>query len=87
MLAAIAAIILVPRSTIVQRYEGLGVVVCVLACGIFLVRRVLRLMAEEDKLEEEQLKHKHAIASASPSNTVGSQPGSTAPSPEADEAR
>ena len=49
-LGVIAAVIFVPLSPLAQRYEGLGVALCVVACGAFLVRRFIRLLAEEDEL-------------------------------------
>src|ERR1700677_2696626 len=48
------------RSAIFPNYLGLVVALCVLGCGLLLVRRVIRLMAEFDKLQEPQLDEKAA---------------------------
>jgi hypothetical protein len=53
-LGAIAFIIFVSRSAIAQPYEGLGIALCAVACGILLVRHAFRALMEQDKLQEEQ---------------------------------
>jgi hypothetical protein len=82
-LGAIAVIVFVPRSVLVQRYEGLGVALCFVACGVFLVRRFIRVLAEEDKLQEQQLKADQATASPSQPNPAGQETNLTTSPPEA----
>ena len=53
-LGAIAAIVYVPSSALGQSYGGLAVALCVVASGVFLVRRFILVLAEEDKLQEDQ---------------------------------
>ena len=59
--------------------EGLGVAFCVIVCGGLLVRRELRVMAEEDKLQEEQLNQ--ATVSPPESNPASQETNLTTPPP------
>src|ERR1700690_2136056 len=52
-LGVIAVIVYVSRPALAQSYEGLAVALCVIACGVFLVRRFTRVLAEEDRLQEQ----------------------------------
>ena len=83
LLAAIAMIVYLLRSGLAQRYEGLGVALCAVACGVFLVRRVIRLMKAEDKFEEELLNADQTAISPSEPNSAGQETNRTAPPPEA----
>lgn len=83
LLGAIAVIVFVPRSVLAQRYEGLGVALCFVASGVFLVRRFIRLLAEEDKLQEEQIDQ--ATVLPSQPNPAGLQTNRTALPPGAEE--
>jgi len=82
-LGAIAVIVFVPRSVLAQRYESLGVALCAIACGGLLVRHLLRVLAAEDKLQEQQLKADQATVLPSESNPAGQQTNLTTPPPEA----
>jgi hypothetical protein len=84
-LGAIAFIIFVSRSVIAQPYEGLGVALCAVACGVLLVRQVIRLMAEQDKLEEEQVNADQATISPTQPNSTRLQMNHSAPPSEAAE--
>lgn len=54
-LGAIAILIYLLRSEIGEIYEGFGVALCAIACGLLLVRHFLRVLAEEDQLDEKLL--------------------------------
>jgi hypothetical protein len=81
-LGAIAFIIFVSRSAIAQPYEGLGIALCAVACGVLLVRHAFRVLTKQDKLEE-QLNADQAAVSPSQSNPAELQTNPTAPPPEA----
>jgi hypothetical protein len=82
-LGAIGFIIFASRSAIAQPYEGLGIALCAVGCGIFLVRYAFRVLTEQDKLEEEQVNANQATVSPSQPNSAGLQTNATAPSPDA----
>jgi hypothetical protein len=84
-LGVIAFIIFVARSAIAQPYEGLGIALCAVACGVLLVRQALRVFAEQDKLEEEQLNADQVTVSPTERNPAGLQTNPTAPPPEGGE--
>jgi len=84
-LGVIAVIVYVSRSALAQSYEGLGAALCVIACGVFLVRRFTRVLAEEDKLQEQQLNANQATVSPLDPNPAGLQTNPTAPPPETGE--
>jgi hypothetical protein len=84
-LGATAFIIFVSRSAIAQPYEGLGIALCAVACGVLLVRHAFRVLTEHDKLEEEQLNADQAAVSPSQPNSAGLRTNPPAPSPEAKE--
>jgi hypothetical protein len=84
-LGAIVVIAYVPRSALAQSYEGFAAALCVIACGVFLVRRVIRLMAEEDKLQEQQFNANQAAVLSSQPSPAGLQTNLTSPPPEAGE--
>jgi hypothetical protein len=66
-----------------QRLEGTGLAICAIAWGGLLIRHLILVLEEEDKIEEQQLGANRAIISPSNSNTA-EQPGdNTAPPPEA----
>jgi hypothetical protein len=56
LLAAIAVIVYLLRSGLAKQYEGLGAALCAVACGGFLVWHVIHLFAEQDELQERQLR-------------------------------
>jgi F0F1-type ATP synthase assembly protein I len=82
-LGAIAFIIFVSRPAIAQPYEGLGIALCAVACGVLLVRHAFRVLTEQDKLEEEQVNADQATVSPSQPNSAGLQTNPIAPSPHA----
>jgi positive regulator of sigma E activity len=84
-LGAIVVIVFVSRSGLAHSYEGLAAALCVIACGVLLVRRFIRVLAEEDELQAKQLKVNQATVSPSHPNPAGPQANLTAPSPEAGE--
>ena len=84
-LGAIAVIAYVPRSALGQSYGGLAVALCVVASGVFLVRRFILVLTEEDKLQEKQLNANQAAALSSQPNPAGLQTNLTSPPPEAGE--
>jgi hypothetical protein len=81
-LGVIGFIIFVSRSAIAQPYEGLGIALCAVGCGVFLVRHAFRVLTEQDKLQEEQFNADQAIASPSEPNPAGQETNSTGPKPE-----
>ena len=82
-LCVIGFIIFASRSAIAQPYEGLGIALCAVGCGIFLVRHAFRVLTEQDKLEEEQVNADQATVSPSQPNSAGLQTNPTTPSPDA----
>jgi len=82
-LGVIGFIIFASRSAITQPYEGLGIALCAVGCGIFLVRHAFRVLTEQDKLEEEQVNADQATVSPSQPNSAGLQTNPTTPSPDA----
>jgi hypothetical protein len=83
LVAAIAVIVYLFRPVVAQRYEGLGVALCAAACGVLLVRRVIRLMKAEDKFEEEHLNVDQTTNSPSEPNSAGQETNRTTSPPEA----
>ena len=81
-LGAIGFIIFASRSAIAQPYEGLGIALCAVGCGIFLVRHAFRVLTEQDKLEEEQVNADQATVSPSEPNPAGQEMNLTTPPPE-----
>jgi F0F1-type ATP synthase assembly protein I len=81
-LGAIGFIIFVSRSAIAQPYEGLGIALCAVACGVLLVRHAFRVLTEQDKLEEEQVNADQATFSPSEPNPAGQETNPTTPPPE-----
>jgi hypothetical protein len=59
--------------------EGLGVAVCAVACGGLLVRHAFRVLMEQDKFQEEQLKADQATVSPSEPNLAELQTDQTPP--------
>jgi F0F1-type ATP synthase assembly protein I len=84
-LGAIGFIIFASRSAIAQPYEGLGIALCAVACGVLLVRHAFRVLTEQDKLEEEQVNADQATVSPSQPNSGGPQMNPTVSLPEADQ--
>ncbi len=84
-LGAIAIIIYVLRPALVRSYEGIAVALCVAACGLFLVRRFIRVLAEEDKLQDQELDANQATVSSSQPNPAGLPTNPAEPPPEAGE--
>ena len=82
-LGAIGFIIFASRSAIAQPYEGLGIALCAVACGVLLVRHAFRVLTEQDKLEEEQVNTDQATVSPSQSNPAEIQANPTVSPPEA----
>jgi len=84
-LGAIVVIAYVPRSALGQSYGGLAVALCVVASGAFLVRRFILVLAEEDKLQEQNLNANQATISSSQRNPTVLQTNPAVPPPEARE--
>jgi hypothetical protein len=63
--------------------EGLGVALCAVACGGLLVRHFIRVLAEEDKLQEKQFNANQTTVSPSEPNPDGQETNLTTPPPEA----
>jgi small neutral amino acid transporter SnatA (MarC family) len=82
-LCVIGFIIFASRSAIAQPYEGLGIALCAVACGVLLVRHAFRVLTEQDKLEEEQVNTDQATVSPSQSNLAEIQANPTVSPPEA----
>jgi hypothetical protein len=59
------------RSAIFPNYLGLVVALCVVAFGLFLVRGVIRMLAEFDKLQDQQTNVKEAAISPLEANLDG----------------
>jgi hypothetical protein len=53
-LGAIGVVLYLLRHVFTADYEGLGAALCAVACGGFLVRHVIHLFAEEDKMQDQQ---------------------------------
>ena len=85
LLGGIAVIVYVPHSALGQSYGGLAVALCVVASGVFLVRRFILVLAEEDKLQEKQLNANQATVSSSQRNPTDLQTNPAVPPPEAGE--
>ena len=84
-LGAIVVIAYVTRSALGQSYGGLAIALCVVASGLFLVRRFILVLAEEDKLQEKQLNANQATVSSSQRNPTDLQTNTAVPPPEAGE--
>jgi hypothetical protein len=84
VLLAIPVIRYLLQSEPATSLEGLGVALCAIACGGLLVRHALRVFAEQDKLEEEQLNANQATVSPPEPNPAGQETNPTTP-PEAGE--
>ena len=82
-LGAIPVIVCLLRYVPAERLEGLGVALCAIACGGFLIRHLLRMMAEEDKLQEQLFNANQATVSPSESNLARQKMNPTTPAPEA----
>jgi len=64
------------------RYKGLLIALCAVAFGVFLVRRLVLGMEEEDKLEEEQRDANPATVSPSEANLARREMNPIMPPPE-----
>ena len=84
-LGAIVVIAYVPRSALAQSYEGFAAALCAVACGAFLVRHFIRLLAEEDRLQGQQLDKNQATVSSLQRNPTDLQTNPAVPPPEAEE--
>jgi hypothetical protein len=83
LLPAIVVIVYLLRPALAQRYEGIGVALCVVACGLFLVRRVIRLMKAEDKWQEEHPDGNEALNLPPEPNAARQETNRTPSPPEA----
>ena len=83
-LGAIVVIVFVSRSGLAHSYEGLAAALGVVACGVFLVRRFIRVLAEEDRLQDKQFNANQSTVSLSQPDPAGPQTNLTAPPPEAE---
>jgi hypothetical protein len=57
------------RAVLVPNYVGIGVALCFVACGLLLVRHLLRMLLDADKLQDSQLKASEASLSPTEANT------------------
>jgi hypothetical protein len=73
LLFAIPVIGCLLQSEPVTSLEGLGVALCVVACGGLLVRHFIRVLAEEDQLQEQQFNANQATVSPPEPNTDGQE--------------
>jgi hypothetical protein len=78
---ALALIVYLFRSQLMYngRYVGILMAFCALACGGFLGRHLIRVLAEEDKLEEEPFNANQETVSPSESNPAGQDMNPTTP--------
>jgi hypothetical protein len=81
VLFAIPVVVYLLQSEPATSLEGLGVALCGVACGGLLVRHALRVFAEQDKLEEEQLNAYQATASPTEPNPAGQETNPTTSPP------
>jgi divalent metal cation (Fe/Co/Zn/Cd) transporter len=70
------------RSVLFPNYLGVGIALCVVAFGLFLVRGAIRMLLEFDRLEEQALKENEAATSTSEANVVGQERDCSAYPPE-----
>ena len=70
------------RSVLFPNYLGVGIALCVVAFGLFLVRGAIRMLLEFDKLEEQALKENEATTSPSEANVVCRETDCSAHPPE-----
>jgi hypothetical protein len=61
------------RSVLFPNYLGVGVALCFVACGLFLVRGVIRMFLEFDKLQDPGLEENESTTSPSGANVVGQE--------------
>ena len=83
-LGTISVILCESRSALTRSYVGLVAALGIVACGVFLVRRFIRLLAEEDKLQEQLLNENQAAVSPSQPNPAETQTNPPAPRPKPD---
>jgi len=72
LLGAIVVVYLL-HSAFAAKYEGLGIALCVVACGVFLVRHAIRLMKAEDKMQDPQPDGNEAAISPPDPNPAGQE--------------
>jgi len=60
-LGAIGVIFYLLRHAFAAEFEGIGAALCAVACGGFLVRHFIHLLADEDKLQDQQLNANQAM--------------------------
>ena len=83
VLFAIPVIGYLLQSEPATSFEGLGVALCAVACGGLLVRHFIRVLAEEDKLQDQQFNADQATVSPSEPDPTGLKTNLTTPPPEA----
>jgi hypothetical protein len=81
LLFAIPVIGYLLQSEPATSLEGLGVALCAVACGGLLIRHVLRVLAEEDNLQEQQFKANQAAVSSPEPNPAGQETNVTTSPP------
>lgn len=85
LLGVAAVVVCFLPSWIISNYLGLGVALCFVICGIFLVRHAIRVLLEEDRLQDSQLKENGAKISPPEANNSGQQTDCAARTPESEE--
>jgi hypothetical protein len=70
LLGAIPIIGYLRQSETAKRLEGLGLAFCAIAWGGFLIRHLMQVLMEEDKLEEQQFNANQVTVPPSNSNTA-----------------
>jgi hypothetical protein len=70
------------RSVLFPNYLGVGVALCFVASGLFLVRGAIRMFLEFDKLQAPGLKENESTTSPSEANVVGKETDCSARPPE-----
>ena len=72
-LGVFVVVVCLLRSVLVRNYFGLGVALCFVTCGLFLVRHLIRLLLEEDKLQDPQIKENEATIAPPDANALGQE--------------
>jgi hypothetical protein len=83
LLGAIPVIGFLRQSETAKRLEGLGVALCAIAWGIFLIRHFVQVVEEEDRVEEELINTNQATISSLETNPTERKTNPTTPPPDA----
>lgn len=77
---AVSVIVYLLRSQLAYngRYVGILMALGAIACGVFLIRRLIRVLEDKDKLQEEQPNANQVTVSLQRSNPVRQDQGDSA---------